>query len=234
MTEIIPYMGSCMTKALVEECGAQVNLQIVVEEYRSDDDSLVLGMCLEGSTTKCMAVKLKKLDTDVQASATAHSLHMYAVQDNVLKVPVGTKLVLTVGDDCTEEGRRETIGLAFDSQFAVLSTELVICGAARKARSNLKQVVLPNGTALNRDMSVRAVCAWLNKQNQLYASFFGVTQLVWCEERNNIRVFYHIDLKDWRKKPCGSVNNAIECMQGIICRDFFEDMRNEGDKYILD
>ena len=50
---------------------AQANLQIVIEEYRSDDDSLVLGMCLDGST-KCMAVKLKKLDSDVQASATAH------------------------------------------------------------------------------------------------------------------------------------------------------------------
>lgn len=242
MTDIIPLMTSALSTALVAACGTQANLRVQIEEYSGDDACHVLGICLEGPN-KGLAIKVKKLDSDVQACATTQEVHMHALEGNALSVPAGTKLTLAIGGhgDETQMGRqirRFTIGAAFNPEYAMLQVDLVVDSGGR-ARSQLKQVILPNGTVLNRDMSVRAVCAWLNKQNKIYASLFGVERLVWCEEssswrsdRNQVRVFYRVDLHDQnRKKTCGNINRAIECMENLINRDFFEDMRTEGDTY---
>ena len=252
MADFIPIPSSALGSALVEACGAQSNLRIGVQSY-TDDGRHILGVCLDGAN-KGLALSVVPLDSDVQLSVGPHQVCAYAVENNAFKLPTGTKLVLNVGDDCDEDGVRETIGMAFDRNYTPLHVEVVFGGGRKAARtlpkhvvlpngtvpngkrSTLKPVVLPNGTILNRDMSLKAFCTWLNKYNRIYAPAFGVSRLVWCEEmsssradRNQVRVFYRLDLTDMRKKPCANVNNAIEAMENIINRNFYTDMRTDGD-----
>lgn len=244
MVDIIPLEDSELCKVLKTACGTDANMRFIFEPYIASDGEAVLGICLEGAM-KGLALKVLKIGENVTHVVPDYvrTMQVHAIEGNTLQVPVGTKLVLSVGQSCNEEGRCETIGIAFDvNTGAALMMELLISGVTPKARSQLKKAVLPSGTILNRDMTVRAVCAWLDKQNTIHAPSYSVNQLVWCEmpssasskssSRNQTRVFYYVDLSDkMRKKPCGNANKAIEIMEQFCKSNFFKDMRDNGDAY---
>lgn len=241
MVEFIP-VASSLAQALVAASGTLANLALRIELYQGDSQP-ILGMCLEGPCTG-MALKIVAHDQDVVAAdfTLPTAITCYATEGNPLRLPVGTKLVLSIGEDKVEvDGRRETIGVAFDGAFRSLIVELIVCGATQKARSQLKRVTVPDGTVLNREMSIRAFCAWLDYQNKMHAHKFGLTQLVWCVHTTKsggmrlgvtqTRAFWRYDFADGMEKVCANINSAIFHMEKMIDRSFLEDMRNEGDKY---
>ena len=82
---------------------------------------------------------------------------------------------------------------------------------------------------LNRENSMRALVAWLDKYNSELAGKYGVDKLVWCEEGSSarssagmVRGWFHYDVdNDMKQKPLPNASAAIECMQKSTQRQTF-------------
>tara|TARA_B100001063_G_C16738392_1_gene543336 strand:+ start:893 stop:1609 length:717 start_codon:yes stop_codon:yes gene_type:complete len=231
VVEFVPATSG-LVQSLVAASGTLANLALCIEPYQNDSYH-TLGICLDGPY-KGKALKIVRRDQDVVTSDVVQSctLKCYATEGNPLRLPTGTTLVLSIGDEIEEDdARRETIGIAFSASLRSLLVELVVCASIQKARSQVKRVTLSDGTVLNREMSIRAFCAWLDYQNKMHAHKFGVSQLVWCVHhgaKSTTRVFWRFDFTDSSKKVCANINAAISHMEKVIGRDFLEDMRVDG------
>lgn len=238
MTDCLPNPLSRFAHILKSTCGATVNLTFTLDSF--SPSSHPIGVCLDGIHTGKF-LHCVKLDADVQCASLPEYVQVYAVESNAFNLPAGTKMTFRVGDKhaSDDEGFKEVVGVAFDSNCDALLVEFCICSvSSRKPRGQLKPVRMPCGAILNRDETMRAVSSWLKKKNAEFASACGVEKLVWCEEfasaradRNQVRAFYRVDLQDAnRKKSCPNAKSAIEHMEAITKCDFYKDMREIGDK----
>ena len=121
-----------------------------------------------------------------------------------------------------------------------LSSDAAVVSQRKKHRMSMKQVELQGGQILNREGSMRALQAWLDKHNADLAGSHGVSKLVWCEEvassrsGNTNRAFFRCDLLDgMKRKPLPNASAAIEAMQSFTKSDFYEDIRLRTNSYKL-
>ena len=252
MLTAAPNVGSRLLHAIASACGQsfRCNPRFTLATSCPGNDAHAIGVCLSGAHMgKTLYVCLNDAH-EVGADAQAMTVVLHMLEGNPLGLKPGAQMVLSVGnDECDEDVTSwDRIGLAFDAQLNVLPVDIGLNGAAptagnpKKQRSQLKPVVMPDGITLTRENSARAFVAWLTKCNEECAGKFGLEKLVWCEEvqssrvdRNQVRVFYRYDVNDgMRKKTCANVNAAIDYIQAVTKRDFYEEMLSRGHDFEFD
>jgi hypothetical protein len=149
-----------------------------------------VGICVEGvfihkflvltdSPTFC---QLPAADIDAFSD-----LRCCAFEGNPLGLSAGEPFILSL--TFAESTVAANLGIAITDvgAFAVHATsEASRQPLKKKARSKMELVSITDeksyGRILNRENSMRALVAWLDKYNSELAGKYGVDKLVWCEE----------------------------------------------------
>ena len=138
---------------------------------------------------------------------------------------VGEQFILSLTFAETTVAANLGIAITDVGAFAVHATsEASQQPAKKKARSKMELVSITDekgyARILNRENSMRALVAWLDKYNSELAGKYGVDKLVWCEEGSSarssagmVRGWFHYDVNDMKQKPLPNASAAIECMQ---------------------
>lgn len=210
-------------------------------------NAALLGVCLAGpfKANFLIATWEQKVMQPYTppADGNAFEVEVYAFEGNALGATIGDKLQISIEALCLTEDMTNVLGCVFDAFAAAYAVTLTVgsCVSGRKKRSQIKYVQLAGGQTLNREGSMRALVAWLDKHNRDLAPGYNLEKLVWCEENNSlrcdrkqVRVFYRIDLGDNnKKKVCANATAAIEYMQQFTQTDCYEDLLHRSHEYAL-
>lgn len=199
-----------------------------------------VGICVEGASVHKFLVLLDSA-TFCQLPAAEldafSQLSCCAFEGNPLGLRAGEPFVLSL--TFAESSVAANLGIAITDvgAFAVhANSEASREPLKKKARSKMELVSITddksNVQILNRENSMRALVAWLEKYNSELAGKYGVDKLVWCEEGSSarsssgmVRGWFHYDVEnDMKQKPLPNASAAIECMQRLTKTDFYNDL----------
>ena len=176
-----------------------------------------IGVCVEGASVHKFLVLIDSA-TFCQPSAAEvdafSQLSCCAFEGNPLGLRAGEAFTLSL--TFAESTARANLGIAIADVgvFAVhANAEASQEPLKKKARSKMELVSITdeesNIQILNRENSMRALVAWLDKYNSELAGKYGVDKLVWCEEGSSarssagmVRGWFHYDVdNDKKQKP---------------------------------
>ena len=198
-----------------------------------------VGICVEGAfvhkflvlTDSATFCRLPAADIDAFSD-----LRCCAFEGNPLGLAAGEPFILSLTFADSTVAANLGIAITDVGAFAVHATTEASRQPAKKARSKMELVSITDekgySRILNRENSMRALVAWLDKYNSELAGKYGVDKLVWCEEGSSARssagmvrgwFYYDVD-NDMKQKPLPNANAAIECMQRLTKTDFYHDM----------
>jgi len=198
-----------------------------------------VGICVEGASIHKFLV-LTDSPTFCQLPAADidafSDLRCCAFEGNPLGLSAGELFILLSFADSTVAAN---LGIAITDvgAFAVqVNSEAPREPTKKQARSKMEMVSITDEKSyvriLNRENSMRALVAWLDKYNSELAGKYGVDKLVWCEEGSSarssagmVRGWFHYDVdNDMKQKPLPNASAAIECMQKFTKTDFYHDL----------
>jgi len=199
-----------------------------------------VGICVEGASIHKFLVLTDSPTTFCQLPAADidafSDLRCCAFEGNPLGLSAGELFILLSFADSTVAAN---LGIAITDvgAFAVqVNSEAPREPTKKQARSKMEMVSITDEKSyvriLNRENSMRALVAWLDKYNSELAGKYGVDKLVWCEEGSSarssagmVRGWFHYDVdNDMKQKPLPNASAAIECMQKFTKTDFYHDL----------